>query len=189
MYIDRELTKRIIIDCEFDNCNSSWVIWGRWVILGVVIAVFIIAMLLMRTYSSRRVRQGKAPVAGTGWMVPPSYYQSEQQYRSQGPPPAPPYNPTPLTSDAGYYDRNGNFVQYVAPAGAGSNAPPSEPPPSSAPGEQEGYAMKDYYPYDRKSPSGPDSGALQIPDPARTADTYGSSSSSYMPPSGSPPRG
>ncbi|KAA8897045.1 hypothetical protein TRICI_006807 [Trichomonascus ciferrii] len=106
-------------------------------------------------------------------MVPPSYYQSQQQYNQ----PAPPYNPNAGQVDAGYYDQNGNFVsqypqqqpQYPMYGGYGhqqpSNyrgdengnvpagtdyAPPSHPPPAHVVNEQaqgsNSYEMGNYPP-------------------------------------------
>ncbi|ANB15216.1 Rcr2p [Sugiyamaella lignohabitans] len=182
MIIPTELERRQFF-CNTWNgvcVNSGWGTWGRWVLLAAIIVVFIILALLMRAYSSRRVRSGKAPVAGTGWMVPPSYYQSQQQYDNQGPPAAPPYNPNLGHGDAGYYDNQGNFVEHNQPPAAEYAPPPGPPPPNH--GEQQGYEMNPY-PYDRKG------GNIEQPSPAHFNENNagGSSSQYYSPPSHPPP--
>lgn len=67
--------------------------------------------------SRRRARQGRQALYGTGWMVPPSYHQSQQQYDQQaygGSAPAPPYMAGDTTGhQQGYYDTNGNWVPTV----------------------------------------------------------------------------
>lgn len=82
--------------------------------MACLIAVGIIAILSIRWYSSRQVRRGEQPVPGTGWMVPPSYYQSQRQYNQPSHPadgpPVPPYQSEPGAHDAGYYDANGHFI-------------------------------------------------------------------------------
>lgn len=77
--------------------------------------------------SRQRVRKGQQPIYGTGWMVPPNYYQSQQQYNQ----PAPPYNPQPGQMDAGYYDQNGNFVSHYG-------QPQQPPQPQQQPYDQYG---------------------------------------------------
>lgn len=124
MYIDRNLAEANFFEsslekryysyyCYDDDCNSGWYTYGRWVLLGVLVAVAIIALLLIRWYSSKKVRHGEHPLPMTGWMVPPSYYQSQQQYNqptTNDGPPVPTYNQQPGAQDAGYYDSSGNFI-------------------------------------------------------------------------------
>jgi hypothetical protein len=76
-------------------------------------------------------------------MVPPSYYQSQQQYNQpqNGVNYVPPYNPTPGRGDAGYYDQHGNFVVHD------NNIPMNNtnaPPTSSA--NPNGYQAPNYPP-------------------------------------------
>ena len=97
----------------YDNCNGysegGWYDYGRWVLLAIIIFLALAVTWGVRVFSMNRVRHGRSPPTGTGWMVPPSYYQSQQQY---GNPinSAPPYNPAMGDQDAGYYDQSGNFV-------------------------------------------------------------------------------
>lgn len=81
--------------------------------MGCLIAAGIIMLLFIRWFSAKKVRHGEQPLPMTGWMVPPSYYQSQQQYNqptnNEGPP-VPTYNQQPGEQDAGYYDSNGNFI-------------------------------------------------------------------------------
>lgn len=78
----------------------------------------------MCTSSRRRARQGRQPLYGTAWMVPPSYNQSQHEYNNQaygGPAPAPPYGAGPgANHQDGYYDTNGNWVATTANAGSGA---------------------------------------------------------------------
>lgn len=109
----------------------------------------------MCTSSRRRARQGRTPIYGTAWMVPPSYHQSQHDYNNQaygGPAPAPPYGGNGREGNmdnayagghgedpnSGYYDSNGNWVAHsdnVAPGGGGAPqgtnyGPPPGPPPN-----------------------------------------------------------
>lgn len=141
-------------------------------LLGILVFVLVLIVFGTCFKSRRRVRKGQQPIYGTGWMVPPSYYQSQQQYNH----PAPPYNPNAGQADAGYYDQNGNFVsqypqqqpQYPMYGGYGyqqpSNyrgdehgnmpadtgyAPPSHPPPAHVNEQAQGsnsYEMGNYPP-------------------------------------------
>lgn len=94
--------------CEGEY-SGGWYDYGRWVLLAIIIALALIVAWGVRLFSINRVRHGRSPPTGTGWMVPPSYYQSQRQY---GNPinAAPPYNPEMGDQDAGYYDASGNFV-------------------------------------------------------------------------------
>jgi hypothetical protein len=107
-------------------------------------------------------------------MVPPSYYQSQQQYGTQT---APAYNRNPGFEDAGYYDANGNFISHSAEPQA--YVPPQEP---------DTHEMNQYPPEKAayKNPS------LSVPEPAYTSPgsappPQAGSSSRYGPPSSPPP--
>lgn len=83
--------------------------------MACIIALGIVVILMIRWYSARKVRRGQDPVPLTGWMLPPSYHQSQRQYNQPTRPspegaPVPPYQPEPGAHDAGYYDANGNFI-------------------------------------------------------------------------------
>uniref|UniRef100_A0A060T8G6 ARAD1D11198p n=1 Tax=Blastobotrys adeninivorans TaxID=409370 RepID=A0A060T8G6_BLAAD len=113
-----------------DDGYSRWYSWGRWVLLGIIIFLFFVILFSLCMRSRKRVQQGRTPITGTGWMVPPSYYQSQQQYGQEGSgAPVPPYHPQPGRMDAGYYDANGNFVAH--------NPMASPPPPAATYGGQQ----------------------------------------------------
>ncbi|KAF2397988.1 hypothetical protein EJ06DRAFT_532350 [Trichodelitschia bisporula] len=126
------------INCYSDSygyrrCSrTGWSNWGRWVVLGLVILVFLAFVSCLCLSSRRRRRRGARPMYGTGWMAPG---------------PAPPYNaPNPT-----YNPPPGGNVQYAhygnsgppppdyssRPAGQGEYAPPPGPPP----GQQTGVEM------------------------------------------------
>lgn len=134
-------------------CYSSWYIWGRWILVGVILLVFGLGMFLyICVRSRRRVRGGQKPLPYTAWMVPNGNQQPQQQgnFNNQG------YNPNYNANQGGYNQgyNMGNYNQgynqgypqyqdqyngqYPSP-GAGSPAPggaqnatytaPSYPPP------------------------------------------------------------
>lgn len=70
-------------------------------LLVIIIVIFILCIASLCTTSRRRVRQGREPIYGTAWMVPPSYGQSQQQYAGA----APPYQP-----GGDRYDADGNWI-------------------------------------------------------------------------------
>lgn len=77
--------------------------------LAIFIVVALCAFLSLRIAAIRRVRQGRPAIVGTRWMVPPSYYQSQQQYGNVQNA-APPYTPNPGAFDAGFYDVDNHFI-------------------------------------------------------------------------------
>lgn len=101
------------MDCFWFACDdtSAWSLWGRWVLVVCLIIVLIILFVLIFKLSSRRLQQGRAPIAGTGWLV-----QTQERMTSRGHgnesdvDPVPPYLPEVGDHDAGYYDANGQFV-------------------------------------------------------------------------------
>lgn len=168
MYIDeRYLEKRYFYWGCFENCNSGWYSYGRWILMGCLIALGIAMLVFVRWFSGQKVRHGQQPLPMTGWMVPPSYYQSQQQYNqpTNGDGPALPlYNQQPGADDAGYYDSHGNFISKQET----DNFPPAHmrPDNTQTSTEAEGDAAGYYRP-----PPGP---------PPTTGDNY-------APPSGPPP--
>lgn len=131
---ESSLEKRWLFGYYDDGSDSAWTSWGRWVMLGVILGVAILFFLFLQITSSRRVRRGQPAIPYTGWMVPPSYHQSQQQqYEDYA---LPTYKAQPGEGDAGYY-RNGEFVPYnhtnTQPAADYSHyGPPDGPPPSQA---------------------------------------------------------
>ncbi|GMF03104.1 unnamed protein product [[Candida] boidinii] len=86
---------------------------GRWAFFVFVIALIVILFAMVCYTNIRRMRRGAAPIRGTTWITPPSYYQSQNQYQSSPANQLPAYtaNPNP-NQDAGFYDKDGIFVPY-----------------------------------------------------------------------------
>ncbi|KAK9464156.1 uncharacterized protein V1516DRAFT_669716 [Lipomyces oligophaga] len=133
--------------CSYYGTCSTWYYWGRWVLLGVVVAVALITLLLcICACNRRRSKKGLPPAYGTAW-VPFSggqvYPNRPQNY---GPPPGPPpaYNPathpSPVpvdpASQAYYSNGAGNNGQQTGTFNGGNNyemrdyPPPVGPPPA-----------------------------------------------------------
>ncbi|KXT00576.1 hypothetical protein AC579_5065 [Pseudocercospora musae] len=57
--------------------DSGWYKWGRWVVVGVVVALFVLAMIgflvFSRISARQRVKAGQKPMWGTQWAAPPAY--------------------------------------------------------------------------------------------------------------------
>ncbi|KAL1306685.1 hypothetical protein AAFC00_005355 [Neodothiora populina] len=134
-------------NCYYGNCTSSrWSSWGRWVLLGCLIAAAIILFFLFSCLTARRRRrQGYAPYRGTGWALAghgPAQYTSQPHYgngaqpmqqqrpyynNSNNPPPPPAYTPP---ANQSYYGNNPNIeLQQPETAYSGQYAPPKDPPP------------------------------------------------------------
>ncbi|SCU81845.1 LAFA_0C07514g1_1 [Lachancea sp. 'fantastica'] len=94
--------------CYGFSCGNEWV-WARWVL--VVFFLFALATLGLAAIriNGRRMKLGQRPIIGTAWFTPPSYRQSERQYRSSTQDYVPPYTATANENDLGYYDNEGNF--------------------------------------------------------------------------------
>lgn len=156
--------------------SSGWYGWGRWVLLGVVVAVAVLAFLVLQMSSCRRARHGQRPITGTAWMVPPSYYQATQQNPHDA---VPLYRQQAGAGDAGHYDSNGNFVplndlsqqpgnNYADHYGPGSSSTSAPQHPGYTHSGASNDGANDYYP----PPPGP---------------PPGNSGNDYAPPPGPPP--
>lgn len=126
--------------------GSGWYDYGRWILLAVIIGVFVISFLLIQRVSCRRARHGQSPIAGTAWMVPPSYYQSQQQYQQNEEDAVPMYKQEAGLGDAGHFDANGNFVPYTGDYSKAHDADSHiQPPPSAYAGAQPAESPEDDY--------------------------------------------
>ncbi|KAM5351731.1 hypothetical protein ACJ41O_004454 [Fusarium nematophilum] len=142
--------------------RSNWSYWGRWVLAGICIFLFILALSCCLT-ARRRRRRGVQPVYGTGWMAggkpwggqnnhqmhnygntqPQGYNQdyNQQQY-GYGPPPPPPaygqqqpqYTGTTFNSNDGYYGQ-GQYSGVQPPQGTYQRDDPYTPPAGPPPGK------------------------------------------------------
>lgn len=139
--------------------NSAWYYWGRWVLAGILVLIFVLVLCALGCCSSRRrKKKGAAPMYGTGWMAngynpQPQYGQQQAQYGygqqqgQYGQPPAyghqqqgqyqnPQYTGQTYNPNDGYYAGQNEGIQLqqpqnaYAPRGADNDyAPPSGPPP------------------------------------------------------------
>jgi hypothetical protein len=136
------------------TCWNAWDYYGRWIFMGVVVAIGIFIFFIWACINSRRRRRhGLRPMYGTGWMArgPNAPYQNNPQaYNNPNQPPpaygAPPgqsyhmnqqYTGTTFQSHDGYY---GHHQGVQAPKQAYNNQsnndyapPPGPPPPASRP--------------------------------------------------------
>ncbi|SCU80485.1 LAME_0B03378g1_1 [Lachancea meyersii CBS 8951] len=94
--------------CYGLSCGNEWV-WARWVLLVFFLVAIASLALTAIKINGRRVRLGQRPIIGTAWFTPPSYRQSERQYRSGTQDYVPPYTETANENDLGYYDNQGAF--------------------------------------------------------------------------------
>lgn len=84
----------------YEEYTDAWHVWGRWLMLGLLIA-FILFMIPFSGFlmSLRRRKRGMQPVPGCGWMFPNPYKNAqtrkgeEQEIVSQRPPRYKPYDP------------------------------------------------------------------------------------------------
>jgi hypothetical protein len=79
----------------YGECYSAWDNWIRWVVLGIIIAIFFLLFLSCSCLSARRRRrQGLQPFYGTGWTQRQyPYFNPQHQGGYYGGPAAPPYAP------------------------------------------------------------------------------------------------
>ncbi|KAF2174251.1 hypothetical protein M409DRAFT_16515 [Zasmidium cellare ATCC 36951] len=128
-------------------CRSSrWNGWGRWVLLGVIIAFAILVFILFACFTARRRRRiGRKPFMGTGWAAGPNNNQAPQQqpmqYNSGGQYSSPGYQNKPSDMEQGGAAQSYYQPQYSQPPGYGQQTaapgtyqPPTQPPPAANPG-------------------------------------------------------
>jgi len=86
------LAKRYYCDSYYDDCNSGWSSWGRWVALAVIVVAVLLLAFLFSCYNTRRRRQrGQTPMYGTGWMPGHKPAGNQTGYYNNGAA-APPYS-------------------------------------------------------------------------------------------------
>ncbi|OAA61171.1 Chitin synthesis regulation, Congo red resistance, RCR protein [Niveomyces insectorum RCEF 264] len=147
-----DLVRRYYSSCYNGGYCSNWHYWGRWVLTGVIIVVFILALVFL-SFRARR-RRGR-PMYGTGWANNwgggnrPQQEQPQPQYGGYAAPPpqysqpAPPqYTGGTYNSNEGYYGHNTGTMNNDVPLQQPGNtyypsrgvddeyAPPEGPPPS-----------------------------------------------------------
>ena len=89
--------------------SSAWYDWGRWVLVGAIVLIVVVAALTSAFTARSRQRRGLTPWYGTGWMAGGTGYDNakmdhaEMGYQNGGPPAHP---------NGGYY---GNQQYGVAP--------------------------------------------------------------------------
>lgn len=103
--------------------TSPWNRYGRWALLGVLLAVGLVAFFLISCLNARRRKKaGNKPFYGTQWLAPNSYGQQQQQQQAQtqyyppqnthndnaqyAPPAYPPTNGPAPNGNADYYGNN-----------------------------------------------------------------------------------
>ncbi|KAK7431118.1 hypothetical protein QQZ08_002399 [Neonectria magnoliae] len=104
--------------------RSRWNSWGRWLVAGLAIGLFLLVLLSCLAISRRRRRRGVQPMYGTGWMAgggPHKFgnHQNGQQMYD--------YNHNP--------NQQGGFQQQQAYGGY----PPAPPPPAYGQQQQPQY--------------------------------------------------
>lgn len=123
------LDKRYYYTTDDDNSgitsSSTW-IWGRWIMLALLVGMLAVFTLMTMTANRRRASRGQAPIYGTAWLTPPSYRQSQAAYNQSSvvrdQENVPMYTERANENDLGYYDNQGVFhknekVAYPAPNG------------------------------------------------------------------------
>ncbi|KAF4463102.1 hypothetical protein FALBO_10082 [Fusarium albosuccineum] len=144
--------------------RSGWSYWGRWVLAGVCILLFILILscLALRSFTARRRRRrGVQPFYGTGWMAggnnKPWGNQNNHQmynYNNQGggynpdypqqhgygaPPPPPAYQQQPQYTGTTFNPQDGYYGQQHSgvqpPQGTYQRDEPYSPPAGPPPGK------------------------------------------------------
>lgn len=111
--------KRDYVCDSYNNCwyRSRWHEWGRWVVLGLAIALFFLTLAYCMITSRRRRRQGVAPMYGTGWISNGQKWGAQPQQQ----------NAYPMYD----YNQQGYNPNYPPPNGEYQNVyPPAPPPPA-----------------------------------------------------------
>ncbi|SCU85225.1 LANO_0C03708g1_1 [Lachancea nothofagi CBS 11611] len=94
--------------CYGLSCGNEWV-WARWILfVFFLLAIAALALTAVKV-NGKRLRLGQRPIVGTSWFTPPTYRQSERQYRSTTQDYVPVYTETANANDMGYYDNQGIF--------------------------------------------------------------------------------
>lgn len=64
----------------YDEYTDAWHVWGKWLMLGLLVA-FIIFLIPFSGYfmSLKRMQKGLQPVPGCGWMFGNPYKNSQSQ--------------------------------------------------------------------------------------------------------------
>ncbi|KAM7207069.1 Chitin synthesis regulation, resistance to Congo red domain containing protein [Rhypophila sp. PSN 637] len=102
--------------------RSSWGWWGRWVLAGAIVLIFILVLLMLsrRNARARRAR-GQRPLYGTGFLAGPAPpytpYPQNGSTNVQGGPPPPQY----VYPDNTGNKFNANDGYYGPPQGDSSN--------------------------------------------------------------------
>jgi hypothetical protein len=125
--------------CYYDaygyrRCRSStWGNWGRWLALGLIVAVAVLFFVCACITSRRRRKRGARPFYGTGWMAPapnqggyggqPGQYNNQAYYTGPG-------------QEMGNYGANTGVGQPKPVYQPPSTAPEVyQPPPGPPPGQ------------------------------------------------------
>lgn len=125
------VVRRAYVTCDrFGRCRrTAWGGWGRWVAMGIILAVFLFSLLLFSHMSARRRRQrGLTPLRGTAWVGPKNVSPTNQGVvRQKDSNPAPPYSPP----SGDYYAPPPGPPPQNAYSGEQTFNPPPGPPPAS----------------------------------------------------------
>lgn len=99
--VNVELQKR---DLYYDSSGA-----GRYAFFAFFVAALVVFIVMTCLVNNRRMRAGRTPVISS-YLAPPSYYQSQNSDDNEGTNlPTYTQNANP-NQDAGYYDKNGNFI-------------------------------------------------------------------------------
>ncbi|CUS22649.1 LAQU0S06e02806g1_1 [Lachancea quebecensis] len=94
--------------CFGFSCGNQWV-WGRWILLVFFLCFLAVLAFTAVKLNGKRSNRGQRPIPGTAWFTPPTYRQSERQFRGSTQDYVPPYTETANDNDLGYYDNRGVF--------------------------------------------------------------------------------
>ena len=134
--------------------GSGWYNYGRWILLGVIVGLAVLAYLVICGCNRRRTRLGHGPVKYTGWATPgfshPQQTGTTGQYPMQStntynPNQAYNYNqPSGQQQNGGYPNPNNTYASNQAYYNAPSAPPPQyggnqttyQPPAAAAPARE-----------------------------------------------------